>query len=143
MCQEGPGANHRASQKTGDVMPQPLPSSADETGDRLMAIVRGDRIGESQKLNRRPAEVGEWYALFVKTVPDDFGRFRVSPGAIAIRMHPRREPTPGLLKRVKRMLEHLGKGADPEDVLFWTWEQDGVVFAEMTNWANTGNRYLR
>lgn len=108
-----------------------------------MGIVRGDRVGESQRLNRRPVEAQDFYAALVASVPDDFGRFRLSASHVSLRMYPRREPSPGLLKRVNRLLGQLGQGVDEDGGLWASWEVDGVTFAELRNWKASGNRYHR
>jgi hypothetical protein len=106
-----------------------------------MGVVRGDRIGESRRLNRRSIEAQEFYALLIAAeVPDDFGRFRLSPAHVALRMYPRREPTQALLRRVKRLLSELGSGEDP---LWSSWQIDGVEFAELSTGRPRGNRYHR
>lgn len=105
-----------------------------------MAIVKGDRIGESRRLNSRSIDAQTFYAHMVSVVPDDFGRFRLSAAHIFVRMYPRREPTPRDLKRVERMLSELGGGDAP---LWKTWHVDGVTFAEFHNFEATGNQYHR
>ena len=72
-----------------------------------MPVTRGDRISESEKLNRRSVEAQDFYAFLVARVPDDFGRFRCTPGHVAVKLYPRREPTPALIRRVKRLLDEL------------------------------------
>lgn len=103
-----------------------------------MAVVRGDRIGESQSLNRCSLEAQEFYALFISSVPDDFGRYRHSPAHVAMAMYPRREPTQAVLRRVTRMLAELQR-----EELVATWETDGVTFGQIARWKATGNRYHR
>jgi len=51
-----------------------------------MAVVRGDRIAESKKLNLCSFAAHVAYGTFVGCVPDDYGRFRATPTAIAERM---------------------------------------------------------
>jgi hypothetical protein len=103
-----------------------------------VGIVRGDRIGESERLNRCSLETQTFYALFVGVVPDDFGRFRLSPGHIALRMFPRREPTGRVLRKVK---QHLAEMESQE--LLRTWDADGQAFAELTGFHATGNIWHR
>jgi hypothetical protein len=105
-----------------------------------MPIVRGDLIGESHRLNLRTVDAQDFYAALVASVPDDFGRFRLSAPHITLRMYPRREPTPALLRRVERLLKQLGEGELP---LWRSWEVDGVIFAELYAFKPTGNRYHR
>lgn len=101
-----------------------------------MSVVKGDRIGESRKLNLRSVDAQDWYAAFIASVPDNFGRFRLSAAHVHLRMYPRREPTRALVARVQRRLEELGGGDDP---LWRSWEIDGVSFAELTG-ARAGRR---
>lgn len=105
-----------------------------------MPIVRGDKIGESHRLNLRTVDAQDFYAALVASVPDDFGRFRLSAPHITLRMYPRREPTAALLRRVGRLLNQLGEGELP---LWRSWEIDGVIFAELYAFKPTGNRYHR
>ena len=105
-----------------------------------MPVIRGDRIGESERLTARTPEAQDFYAHLIAAVPDDFGRFRLSTPHVTLRMYPRREPTPALLRRVGRLLHQLGAGERP---LWSTWEVDGVRFAALHNWTPTGNRYHR
>lgn len=105
-----------------------------------MAVVRGDRIAESARLNVRSVEAQEFYALFVSRIPDAFGRFRLNLAQIIGEMYPRRELTGRLLSRVRRLMGELGGGENP---LWLTWECDGVTFGEMWNWRPTGNCYHR
>jgi hypothetical protein len=103
-----------------------------------MAVVRGDRIGESVKLNSCSVEAQTFYAAFIAAVPDDFGRFRLSPVRIWVRMFPRREPTAANLRKTGRLVAELRSAK-----LFEVWTVDGVEFAEMTGWKPTGNLYHR
>jgi len=103
-----------------------------------MPVVRGDRIGESQKLNRCSVQAQDFYALFVSAVPDDFGRYRHSAAHVALALYPRREPTPGLLRRVGRLLTELER-----EGLVRTWTLDDVVFGEVTGFTSCGNLYHR
>lgn len=103
-----------------------------------MAIVRGDRIGESQSLNRCSIETQNFYALFISACPDDFGRYRHSPTHVAIAMYPRREATESVTKKVKRLLAELAR-----EGLVSIWELDGVTFGQIARWKPTGNRYHR
>jgi hypothetical protein len=105
-----------------------------------MPVIRGDRIGESRRLNQRSIQAQTFYALFAAAVPDDFGRFRVSTQHIFLAMYPRREPTPRLLKWVLEMVHELGTGDDP---LWISYEVDGQMFGEFVNWKPTGNLYHR
>ena len=105
-----------------------------------MPVVRGDRIGESHRLNLRTVEAQDFYCALVAAVPDDFGRFRLSAPHVSLRMYPRREPTAALLRRVSRLLDQLGTGELP---LWQSWEADGVRFAELHAFRPTGNRYHR
>jgi hypothetical protein len=102
-----------------------------------MAVVKGDRIGESRKLNSRSVDAQDWYAAFLAAVPDSFGRFRLSATHIHVRMYPRRELTRALVLRVQRRLDELGSGDEP---LWLAWEIDGVSFAELTG-ATSGHRH--
>lgn len=101
-----------------------------------MSVVKGDRIGESRKLNLRSVDAQDWYAAFIASVPDNFGRFRLSAAHVHVRMYPRRELTRALVARVQRRLDELGRGDDP---LWRSWEIDGVFFAELTG-ARAGRR---
>ena len=103
-----------------------------------MAIVRGDRIGESRRLNTVSVEAQTFYAAFIASVPDDFGRFRVSPSHVAFRMYPRREPTRAILGMVGRLMAELEAAG-----LWQAWAVDGVAFAQMAGWKPTGNLYHR
>lgn len=103
-----------------------------------MAVVRGDRIGESTALNKVSREAQTFYSAFVAAVPDDFGRFRVAPSHIWTAMYPRREPRPSDLRWVMRMVLELQK-ADA----FLTYEVDGQTFAEVAKWRPTGNMVHR
>jgi hypothetical protein len=103
-----------------------------------MAVVRGDRIGESMALNKVSREAQTFYSAFVAAVPDDFGRFRVAPSHIWTAMYPRREPRPSDLRWVMRMVLELQK-ADA----FLTYQVDGQDFAEVAKWKATGNMVHR
>ncbi len=103
-----------------------------------MAVVRGDRIGESTALNKVSREAQTFYSAFVAAVPDDFGRFRVAPSHIWTAMYPRREPKPTDLRWVMRMVLELQK-ADA----FRTYQVDGQDFAEVAKWRATGNMVHR
>jgi hypothetical protein len=108
-----------------------------------MPVTRGDRIGESRKLNRRSVQAQDFYALLVASVPDDFGRFRCVPAHVALKLYPRRDATPALVGRVRRLLAELEQPDETGDVLLRTWEVDGVRFAELTGWRPHGNRFHR
>jgi len=101
-------------------------------------VVKGDRIGESQKLNRCSIEAHVAYAAFVAVVPDDFGRFRATVFSIVERMFPRREDRRQLERKVALWLKEW----EAHDLLR-TWTCDGVTFGEVTNWKPTGNAYHR
>jgi hypothetical protein len=103
-----------------------------------MAVVRGDRIGESTALNKVSREAQTFYSAFVAAVPDDFGRFRVAPSHIWTAMYPRREPKPNDLRWVMRMVLELQK-ADA----FLTYAVDGQDFAQVAKWRPTGNMVHR
>jgi hypothetical protein len=103
-----------------------------------VGVVRGDRIGESRRLNRCSNEAQDFYAAFIAAVPDDFGRYRHSLLHIALAMYPRREPNPASLRRIGRLLEELVRHH-----LVATWEVDGVTFGEIDKWKPTGNKYHR
>lgn len=106
-----------------------------------MPVVRGDRLGESRKINRLTIEIHDFYAAFVAAaVPDDFGRYRKSAAHVFLKMYPRREPTPSALRRVDRILKEFVNGDEP---LAKEWEVDGVTFCELTNWKPTGNMVHR
>jgi len=103
-----------------------------------MPVVRGDRIGESTKLNLCSIEAQDFYTAFISRVPDDFGRYRHSPSHVFIRMYPRREPTQSMLRRVARFLaEFTTQG------LVRTWDVDGVTFGDVVKSRNTGNLFHR
>lgn len=109
-----------------------------------MAVVLGDRIGESRRLNARPADVQNFYTAFVAVYPDDFLRFRLSVAHVAVAMYPRREHTPALLRMVKRCLDWLGRDlGDGIGPMWRTWEVDGVTFGELVTGTPRGNRYHR
>jgi hypothetical protein len=104
-----------------------------------MAVVRGDRIAESKKLNLCSFSAHVAYGTFVGCVPDDFGRFRATPTAIAERMFPRREADRRKIEAAIRgwlaeWAEDHGAGA-----LVKLWTVDGVQWGEMTGWKQTGN----
>jgi hypothetical protein len=103
-----------------------------------MGVVRGDRIAESQKLNRCSVDAQDFYGRFVDLVPDDFGRFRRTVAHVFVRMYPRREPTPAALRRVGHLMAELER-----EGLWAPWEVDGVTFAQLTNYTPTGNRWHR
>lgn len=104
-----------------------------------MALVKGDRIGESQRLNRCSVQAQDFYAAMIAAeVPDDFGRFRDSTQHVWIRMYPRREPTAAGLRRVKKLMSELAAAG-----LWRTWDVDGVGFAELYNHPTRGNMYHR
>lgn len=105
-----------------------------------MPVVRGERIGESERLNLRSPEAQDFYAHFVAVIPDDFRRFRLAPSQIAGVLYPRRVITSALRKRVERLLLELGTGERP---LWKTWVVDGVTFAELATGKDRGNRYHR
>lgn len=108
-----------------------------------MPVIKGERIGESRKVNRRSVESQDFYALLVATVPDDFGRFRFSAAHVALRLYPRREPTPAILKRTKKLLDELATDVDGDGGLVRTWEDDGIVWGEFTGFKSRGNRWHR
>jgi hypothetical protein len=104
-------------------------------------VVRGDRIGESQRLNLRSVEAQDFYSHFVASiVVDDFRRFRLAPSIIAGDMYPRRIITTAIRRRVERFLEELGVGDLP---LYKPWVVDGVTFGELTTGHDRGNRFHR
>jgi hypothetical protein len=106
-----------------------------------MPVVKGDRIGESQRLNMRSVEAQDFYAHFVTSkILDDFLRFRLQTSAIVSTMYPRRELTAALIRRAQRLIEELGTGELP---LWRTWVVDGITFAELTTGKARGNRYHR
>lgn len=102
-----------------------------------MAIVKGDRIAESSKLNDR-AKVSKgafWaYAYFVSALRDDFGRFRFSARSAVAKLTPRRPDVTEA--EVKKFLREY-KAAD----LIVTWEVDGATFGKWTGAVCTGNRF--
>lgn len=105
-----------------------------------MGVVKGDRIGESQRINRCSIEAQEFYALLLSKAPDDFGRFRMSAMSVANALYPRREPTRALFRRVERLLNELAGGDEP---LLYVWETDGVKFAQFYKFQPRGNRLHR
>lgn len=108
-----------------------------------MGVVRGDKIGESARLNRRSPQARAFYAQMIsndKKVVDDFGRFRPAALQVTAAMCPRDEPTGKLFRYVKAMLKELGSGPDP---LWYTWKVDGVEFGQMHAWKPRGKRYHR
>lgn len=104
-----------------------------------MAVVRGDRIAESKKLNLCSFSAHVAYGTFVGCVPDDFGRFRATPTAIAERMFPRREADRRKIEAAIR--SWLAEWSDDrgEGALVKLWTVDGVQWGEMTGWRQTGN----
>lgn len=109
-----------------------------------MPVVYGDKIAESVKLNRRSAEAQDFFvALVGRPVPDHFGRFRLSASHVSLRLYPKREVSRAIRNRIERLLQELGTGVDETDVLWRTWEHDGVRFAEMTAWKASGNAWHR
>jgi hypothetical protein len=103
-----------------------------------MAVVRGDRIGESRTLNKASREAHLFYSGFVAAAPDDFGRFRISSQSIWAAMFPRREPKPADLRWVLKMVAELTK-IDA----FLVYEVDGQQFGEVAKWKPTGNMVHR
>jgi hypothetical protein len=104
-----------------------------------VAVVRGDKIGESKRLNRCSVQASDFYAaMLAHEVPDDFGRFRDDAQFVHLRMYPRRELTPVSLRRVARLMSEL------QDAHLWrVWRVDGVRFAEMYKWKARGNLFHR
>lgn len=104
-----------------------------------MPVVKGERIGESRKLNRCSVAAHVAYAAFVAAVPDNFGRFRASPSSIAERMFPRREDDRWLIVRsIRSWLKEWHVFG-----LVRLWDCDDVTFGEVTNWTATGNTHHR
>lgn len=99
-----------------------------------MSIVKGDRIAESRKLNRCGRRAFEAYGYYVSVLHDDFGRFRFSPRHAGVKLYPRRAD---VLERDVRQL--LGE-YQAQDLLR-VWEQDGVLWAEWTDYVISGRRY--
>jgi hypothetical protein len=104
-----------------------------------MAVVRGDRIAESKKLNLCSFAAHVAYGTFVGCVPDDFGRFRASPTAIAERMFPRREADRRRIETAIRAWLAEWSKDNGEGPLIKLWSVDGVQWGEMTGWRATGN----
>lgn len=101
-----------------------------------MAIVRSDRVKESQKLNRCGREAFWAYSHWLKELPDDYGRFRANPKLIASHLAPRRKDiSPAVCARI--LAEYIA------EELVQTWEVDGEVFGEFTKFRPRGNRYHR
>jgi len=101
-----------------------------------MPVVRGDRAGESSRLNRCGPVSHALYAHFVASVPDDFGRYRHDAWTLTDRMFPRRQEEMLPLVRVA-LEEYLREG------LVKVWTVDGVIFGELYGFHATGNRYHR
>lgn len=93
-------------------------------------IVRGDRLAESERVNRlRLADAGLWALLLASPrAVDDFGIVRWEPAHIVTALFPRRSPAP--LRAVRSFME-----AVEEVGLVATYEADGVTFAEIRAWS--------
>jgi hypothetical protein len=102
-----------------------------------VGVVRGDRIGDSRKLSEcKPAEQ-DAYARLVATLPDDFGRFRLSWPLIVGAMYPRLEDSGKVRSAAERWKRFVG--VFEARGLLRSWEVDGVRYAELTGWKPRKN----
>lgn len=92
-----------------------------------VAVVLGDRIGDSRKLSSLPLEDQDAYARMVSTLPDAFGRFRLSWTTMIGRLYPRLEG--GESKAANRWRKVVARFL--EVGLLREWELDGARFVEV------------
>lgn len=106
-----------------------------------MAIVKGDRIGVSQRLSRCTPEAQTAYAHLISTVPDSFGRFTLNVWTIVVRLFPTRDDERQIVRLSRKWRRYLAEYEEQQ--LIRTWQADGRTFAEVTNHHPSGNLYHR